>query len=177
MCGQLTWMYLASYIRTLYRGHGHLQGHVFPRGLEIHIHIIIITSRARIDVYFLFYVEELHCDLNYHDQVMVTQVTMQFLNLKKKMFKEFTVIWYQVLLSNTKKLHIVIWFQAFLSKTNNSMVSSEYFYLIIIIFLHTVIWFQVRYFLSAHFFYQVILMPHLCFRALEIFGIRWKYLV
>ena len=44
--GQLTWMRLASYIRTLYKGHGHLQGHVFPRGLEIRIRIIIITSRG-----------------------------------------------------------------------------------------------------------------------------------
>ena len=46
--GHLTWMCLASYIRTLYKGHGHLQGHVFPGGLEIRIRIIIITSRATI---------------------------------------------------------------------------------------------------------------------------------
>ena len=45
--GQLNWMCLASYIRTLYRGHGHLQGHIIPRGLEIRICVIIITSRAR----------------------------------------------------------------------------------------------------------------------------------
>ena len=34
-----------SYIRTLSRGHGHLQGHVFPRGLETRILVIIMTSK------------------------------------------------------------------------------------------------------------------------------------
>ena len=33
---------------NFYRGHSHLQDHIFPGGLEIHICIIIITSRARI---------------------------------------------------------------------------------------------------------------------------------
>ena len=28
-------MCLVNYIRTLYRGHGHLQGHVFPREFEV----------------------------------------------------------------------------------------------------------------------------------------------
>ena len=37
-------MRLVSYIRNLYRGHSHLQGHVFPRELEIHIRVIIMTS-------------------------------------------------------------------------------------------------------------------------------------
>ena len=38
-------MCLASYIRTLSRGHGHPpKGHVFPRSLEIHIRIIIIPQ-------------------------------------------------------------------------------------------------------------------------------------
>ena len=41
---QLTWMCLVSYVHTLYRGHGHLQGHVFPGGLEIRIRVITITS-------------------------------------------------------------------------------------------------------------------------------------
>ena len=37
-------MCLASYIRTLYRGHVHLQGHVFPGGLDIRI--INLVSRV-----------------------------------------------------------------------------------------------------------------------------------
>ena len=45
---KLTWMYLSGYIRTLYRGHGHLQGHVFPGGLEMRICVIIMSSKARI---------------------------------------------------------------------------------------------------------------------------------
>ena len=44
------------------RGHSHLQGHVFLRGLEICIYVIIINSRVR--VHFLFKVEELYCELN-----------------------------------------------------------------------------------------------------------------
>ena len=37
-------MCLASYIPTLYKWHGHLPGHVFPSGLEIHIRVIIIHN-------------------------------------------------------------------------------------------------------------------------------------
>ena len=36
--------------------------------------------------------------------------------------------------------HTVVWFQVFLSNTYNQMISTNYFYLMIIIFLHTVIW-------------------------------------
>ena len=55
---------LVNYIRTLYRGHGHLQGNVFPRGLEIRIYVIIITSRAKKLIHiFLFYVEESYCNI------------------------------------------------------------------------------------------------------------------
>ena len=56
MRGQLSWMWLASYIRTHYRWYGHPQGHVFPRGLEIRICVIIITSRARIYIYIYIYI-------------------------------------------------------------------------------------------------------------------------
>ena len=46
-------MCLVSYNRTLYRGHGHLQDHVFPRELEIHICVIIKYLKGKdIDVYF-----------------------------------------------------------------------------------------------------------------------------
>ena len=44
-------MCLASYNCTLYRGHGLLQGQVLPRWLEIRICFIIITSRARIQIF------------------------------------------------------------------------------------------------------------------------------
>ena len=44
---QLTSICLACYIRTLYRGQGHLQSYVFPGGLEIRIRVII-NLRARI---------------------------------------------------------------------------------------------------------------------------------
>ena len=40
-------------------------------------------------------------------------------------------------------LHTVTWFQEFLSNTNNYMVSSNYFNLIIIICLHAVMWFHI----------------------------------
>ena len=51
LCNQSTWMCLASYICTLYIGHGHLQGHVFSGGLEIRIQVIVITPKARIQTY------------------------------------------------------------------------------------------------------------------------------
>ena len=38
---------LASYIRTLCRGDGQIQSHVFPRGLEIRICVIIMTARSK----------------------------------------------------------------------------------------------------------------------------------
>ena len=38
---------------------------------------------------------------------------------------------------------MVLWFHVFLSNTNNFMVSSNNFFLIIIVYLHLVIWFQV----------------------------------
>ena len=48
-------MCLASYVRTLYRGYGHLQGHVFLKELKLRFRIIIITSKTRITgVHFLF---------------------------------------------------------------------------------------------------------------------------
>ena len=40
-------------------------------------------------------------------------------------------------------MHTVIWYQVFLSNTNDYIVSRNYFYLVIIICLYTVIWFQV----------------------------------
>ena len=46
----------------------------------------------------------------------------------------------EILLTNN--LYSIIWFQVFLSNTNNYMVSSNYFYLIIVICWHTVICFQ-----------------------------------
>ena len=54
-----------------------------------------------------------------------------------------TVLWFQVFLSNANNLHTVVWLQVFLSNSNNNMVSRNYFYLIIIICLFTVIWFYV----------------------------------
>ena len=51
----LTWICLASYTRTLYRGHGNRQSHVFLRGFEIRVRVIIMTPRARILInIFLF---------------------------------------------------------------------------------------------------------------------------
>ena len=50
----ITWMCLASYICTLYRGHSHLQGHILPGGLEIRIHVIIMTSRKEYRCTFSF---------------------------------------------------------------------------------------------------------------------------
>ena len=44
---------------------------------------------------------------------------------------------------NTNNLYTVVYIQVFLSNTNNDMASSNYFYLIIAICLHTVIWIQV----------------------------------
>ena len=41
-------MWLASYNHTLYRGQSHLQGHVFPGGLEIRVGVINMTPRARL---------------------------------------------------------------------------------------------------------------------------------
>ena len=55
----------------------------------------------------------------------------------------YTVIQYQLFVSNTNNLYIFVWFQVFLFKTNDYMVSSNYFYLIIFICWHTVTWFQV----------------------------------
>ena len=49
----------------------------------------------------------------------------------------------------------VVLFQVFLSNTNNYMVSSNYFYLRIVICLHTVVWFQV--FLAVIIFKQIYL--------------------
>ena len=40
-------------------------------------------------------------------------------------------------------MHTVVWFQVFLSNTNNYMVSSNYFYLMIVICLYPVVCFQV----------------------------------
>ena len=46
-------------------------------------------------------------------------------------------------LSDTNNLYTTVWFQVFLYNTNKYMVSSNYFYLIIVFCLHTVKWFQV----------------------------------
>ena len=46
----------------------------------------------------------------------------------------YLLIWYQVILSNTDNLKTVLWFQVFLSNTNNYIVSSKYFYLLIVVF-------------------------------------------
>ena len=45
---------LISYIRTIYIGHSRLQGHIFPRGLEIRIRVII-TSWTRELMYIFFF--------------------------------------------------------------------------------------------------------------------------
>ena len=50
-----------------------------------------------------------------------------------------TVI-YLVFLPNVNNLHTVVGFHVFLFNTNNYMVSGNYFYLIIVIGLQTVIW-------------------------------------
>ena len=50
----------------------------------------------------------------------------------------FLHIWYQVFLSHTNNLYTVVWFQVFLFDTNNYIVSSHYFYLIIVISLNKV---------------------------------------
>ena len=53
MHGQITWLCLLSYICTLYKGHSHLQGHVFSRGLEIRIRVIFFKFKGNdIDVEF-----------------------------------------------------------------------------------------------------------------------------
>ena len=54
-----------------------------------------------------------------------------------------TIIWYQVFLSNTDNLNTVVWFPEILSASDNHLVSSNYFYLMIVICLYLVIWFQV----------------------------------
>ena len=56
-----------------------------------------------------------------------------------------TVIEYQVFLSNTNYLHTVVWFQVFLAITNNYILSCNYFYLMIVICLHTLLLFQETY--------------------------------
>ena len=68
-CSQLTWMCLTSYICTLYRGHSHIQGHVFPRGLEIRVRVIIMTPRVRIQIYIFYFLSRgIILELNYNDQ-------------------------------------------------------------------------------------------------------------
>ena len=57
MRGRLIGMCSASYICTLYRGHGHLQGQVFPRGLEIRISVIIMTWRVRIQMFLVVVIQ------------------------------------------------------------------------------------------------------------------------
>ena len=48
------------------------------------------------------------------------------------------------IIHDTNNLHTTVWLQVLLSNTMIiHMVSSNYFYLIILICLHTVIWFQV----------------------------------
>ena len=54
-----------------------------------------------------------------------------------------TLIQYEVFLSNTNNFHTVVWFQVFLFDTNNYIILSNYFYLLIVICLHTIIEFQV----------------------------------
>ena len=48
----------------------------------------------------------------------------------------FTFIWLQVFLSNTNNLYTIIWCKIFLSNTDNYINSSNYFYLIIVIWLN-----------------------------------------
>ena len=55
----------------------------------------------------------------------------------------YTVISYQVFLSNTNNLHTVVLFQVFLSNTNNYKVPRNYFYSTIVICLHIVLLFHV----------------------------------
>ena len=50
---------------------------------------------------------------------------------------------YKVFFSDTNNLDAAVSFQVFLSDTNSYMVTSNYLYLIKVIFLHTVVWFQV----------------------------------
>ena len=106
------------------------------------------------------------CDLVLRDQIILTPIlpntltgfdcmaTYLGLSYAKKLKNYnfyvvflYTVIWYQVFLFDTNNLHIVIWFQVFLILwfIHNYMISSNYFCLIIVICLHTVIWLQVTY--------------------------------
>ena len=54
-----------------------------------------------------------------------------------------TVLRLQVFLSNTNNLHAVLWLQIFVSNAYTNKCSNNYFYLIIFICLHTVVWLQV----------------------------------
>ena len=54
-----------------------------------------------------------------------------------------TRIWYRIFQSNTNNFDSVLKFKVFLSNPNNYVVLSNYFYLIIVICLHIVIWLQV----------------------------------
>ena len=53
----------------------------------------------------------------------------------------YTVIWYQVFLSNSNDLHTVVWFPVFLSHTDNLLLfilfSRYYFWLTVVICLHS----------------------------------------
>ena len=61
------------------------------------------------------------------------------------MVTEFLSIYLRVfpLLPKSNNLHIFVWFQVFFSNINNHMVSRNYFYLVIVIYLHTIIWFHI----------------------------------
>ena len=60
---------------------------------------------------------------------------MFFVHLYKRfcLVVKFSAVVYQAFLSNTNNLHTAVWFQEFLSNTDNYKVSSNYFFLIIII--------------------------------------------
>ena len=51
-------MCLVSDIRTLYKGHGHLQGNIFPRGLEIRIRVISFARDIRLLIIAFFFISE-----------------------------------------------------------------------------------------------------------------------
>ena len=124
-------MCLGSYISTRCKGHGQLQDHVFPGGLNV---------------------EGLYCELNYRDQKIRRTPARDIRNsihniiplLKKENVHLFqsnpnnlhTVIGLHVFLSNDKNLHTFIWFQIFLSNTHNlpTVMPFQSFIIIIIIY-------------------------------------------
>ena len=78
-----------------------------------------------------------------------------------------------MILSNRNNLQTVIWFEVFLSNSNNYMLSSNYFHLVVIC-LHTVIWFQVTIILSKQLWLQVTILNT---NNLQLYNIKYSYLI